>query len=68
MIKRKGNTFISEGDIITVKVSVVSGHIEWLVNDIRQESYYMARLQDKDIEWVPYVRMCREGDQISWVE
>ena len=53
---------IKEGNTVTVSVDLERGKIEWAINGATQFSYSMQRLKDKNINWVPYLWMTREGD------
>ena len=57
-----------EGGTVLMSVSILKGEIYWEIDGKKTESYFMDRLKDKSIKWVPYILMYCIGDEVVWME
>ena len=44
-----------EGSTVLMSVSILKGEIYWEIDGKKTESYFMDRLKDKSIKWVPFI-------------
>ena len=63
-LRSKKYTKVKNGDIVTVHLCQQKGEIRWEINGEQEENQLMEKLKDKDIEWVPYIRFHRTGDEV----
>ena len=57
-----------EGSTVLMSVSILKGEIYWEIDGKKTESYFMDRLKDKSIKWVPFIKMYCTGDEVVWME
>ena len=62
VIKKKGKTNMKAGNLVEMSVSLQAGYVAWFIDGMKEESYYMDKLKDQDIKWVPYIIMTFNGD------
>ena len=62
-----GGRKFSDGDTITMTVDLGEAEIEWAINEKSQYTYYMPKLRDDTVKWVPFLWMESPGDCLEWL-
>ena len=63
--KEKAGKGFQSYDEVTVSVNQESGEIVWSVGNKVLNSAQYDKIKDKDIDWVPYIRLCDKGDKME---
>ena len=62
------NIIPKEGSTVLMSMSIFKGEIYWEIDGKKTESYFMDRLKDNSIKWVPMIQMFHTGDEVVWME
>lgn len=52
-------------DEVTASFNQATGEVVWSIGNKVLHSAQYDLIKDKDIEWVPYIRLCDKGDQME---